>query len=198
MGNRNPVPHLTGECHAARPLRRLTVTFIITLRAGICHIHHPSMQELLHNSDLRLGLTFDCNYQALLDRGARLLIQFNAFRHLLLCGDILKKKPISPSGFAFERWFIQSSTRTLLTLLFCSVVNCTCAFKWSMADPRYLWGGGAPTLGRGVPGDIFIKFSRTMHEIQNNLVAKLGNSPEASPRSATDTSHYFCTTLCTS
>ena len=148
MRNRTQVPCLPGECHAARPLRRLTVTFIITLRAGICHIHHPSMQELLHNSDLRLGLTFDCNYQALLDRGAILLIQFNAFRNLLLCGDILKKKPISPSGFAFERWFIQSSTRTLLTLLFCSVVNCTCAFKWSMADPRYLWGGRQP-LGGG-------------------------------------------------
>ena len=39
------------------------------------------IQDLLCNYDLRHGREFDYNLQALLDRGARLLIDFNAFRN---------------------------------------------------------------------------------------------------------------------
>ena len=34
---------------------------------------------MLYNSDPRHGQEFDCNYQALLDRGAKPLINFNGF-----------------------------------------------------------------------------------------------------------------------
>ena len=40
-----------------------------------------SIQELRNNSDLRLGTEFDCNLQGLLDRGARPLVDINAFRN---------------------------------------------------------------------------------------------------------------------
>ena len=43
---------------------------------------------MLFDSDLRYGLEFDCNSQASLVRGARLLIDFNDFEivyNLLIC-----------------------------------------------------------------------------------------------------------------
>ena len=41
-----------------------------------------------YNSYLRIGLEFDCNQQALLDRGARPLIDFNVFRnYTIYCND---------------------------------------------------------------------------------------------------------------
>ena len=36
---------------------------------------------MLYNSDLRHGLEFDCNQQALLDWGAKPLMDFNLFQH---------------------------------------------------------------------------------------------------------------------
>ena len=45
---------------------------------------------MLYNSDLRHGLEFDCNYQALLDRGVKPFIDFNAFRHLCFSDFVFK------------------------------------------------------------------------------------------------------------
>ena len=42
-----------------------------------------SYETSLHNSDLRLGIEFDCNLKALLDRCARPLIDFNVFRNCI-------------------------------------------------------------------------------------------------------------------
>ena len=46
------------------------------------------MLHFVYNSDLRHGLKFDCNEQALLDRGAKPLTDFNAFRHYIQFIDI--------------------------------------------------------------------------------------------------------------
>ena len=50
---------------------------------SILIVETPSVQDLLYNSHLRTGLEFDCNSQASLDRGVRLLIDFNAFRNYI-------------------------------------------------------------------------------------------------------------------
>ena len=42
-------------------------------------------QPFLHNSGLQHGLEINCNYEALLDRGARALMDFNVFRNYTQC-----------------------------------------------------------------------------------------------------------------
>ena len=54
-----------------------------------------SIQELLYNSNPRLGLEFDCNSQALLDRGAKPLIDFNAFWNYIQFSVML----VTPGSF---------------------------------------------------------------------------------------------------
>ena len=51
---------------------------------------------MLNNSDLRHGPEFDCNKQALLDRGVKPLTDVNAFRQFLKFIDMLRQRVIVP------------------------------------------------------------------------------------------------------
>ena len=61
---------------------------------------------MLYNSDLRHGPEFDCNLEAMLILGARLLIGFNAFQKYIQFIDMVYnlKIPRTVSLYGLQQW----------------------------------------------------------------------------------------------